>query len=161
MATKDEDAISEMFVTSTHNPVLFFSTAGKVYRLKVWRLPEGGPATRGRPIVNLLPALDQGETIAAVLPLPEDEETWGALTVVFATAKGNVRRNLMDAFTNIPSNGKYAMRFEPQEDGTPSEDRLIGVALLDESDEPVMHPGISDHFDGVRDGFYVSRHKCN
>ena len=64
MATKDEDAVATMFVTSTHNPVLFFSTAGKVYRLKVWRLPEGGPATRGRPIVNLLPALDQGETIA-------------------------------------------------------------------------------------------------
>jgi DNA gyrase subunit A len=133
MATKDEDAVSEMFVTSTHNPVLFFSTAGKVYRLKVWRLPEGGPATRGRPIVNLLPALDQGETIAAVLPLPEDEGTWGALSVVFATAKGNARRNSMDAFANIPSNGKYAMRFE---DG--SDDRLIGVALLDSGDDVLL-----------------------
>ncbi|HET9630428.1 MAG TPA: DNA gyrase subunit A, partial [Novosphingobium sp.] len=68
MATKDEDAVATMFVTSTHTPVLFFSTAGKVYRLKVWKLPEGGPATRGRPIVNLLPALDKDETIAAVLP---------------------------------------------------------------------------------------------
>ncbi|HEY6815361.1 MAG TPA: DNA gyrase C-terminal beta-propeller domain-containing protein, partial [Croceibacterium sp.] len=133
MATKEEDAVSEMFVTSTHNPVLFFSTAGKVYRLKVWRLPEGGPATRGRPIVNLLPALDQGETIAAVLPLPEDEDTWGALSVVFATAKGNARRNSMDAFANIPSNGKYAMRFEDD-----SEDRLIGVALLDSGDDVLL-----------------------
>ncbi len=62
MATKDEDVVTNMFVTSTHNPVLFFSTAGKVYRLKVWRLPEGGPATKGRPIVNLLPALDKDET---------------------------------------------------------------------------------------------------
>ena len=133
MATKEEDAVMEMFVTSTHNPVLFFSTAGKVYRLKVWRLPEGGPATRGRPIVNLLPALDQGETIAAVLPLPEDEDTWGALSVVFATARGNARRNSMDAFTNIPSNGKYAMRFEEG-----SEDRLIGVALLDSGDDVLL-----------------------
>ncbi|ANY20678.1 DNA gyrase subunit A [Tsuneonella dongtanensis] len=133
MATKDEDAVMEMFVTSTHNPVLFFSTAGKVYRLKVWKLPEGGPATRGRPIVNLLPALDDGETIATVLPLPEDENTWGALNVVFATAKGNVRRNSMDAFANIPSNGKYAMRFD---DG--SEDRLIGVALLEASDDVLL-----------------------
>ncbi|MBT2133678.1 DNA gyrase subunit A [Croceibacterium sp. LX-88] len=133
MATKDEDAVSEMFVTSTHNPVLFFSTAGKVYRIKVWKLPEGGPATRGRPIVNLLPALDQGETIAAVLPLPEDEDSWGALSVVFATAKGNVRRNSMDAFANIPSNGKFAMRFE---DG--SDDRLIGVALLDSGDDVLL-----------------------
>jgi len=133
MATKEEDAVMEMFVTSTHNPVLFFSTAGKVYRLKVWKLPEGGANTRGRPIVNLLPALDQGETIAAVLPLPEDEATWGALSVVFATARGNARRNSMDAFTNIPSNGKYAMRFEEG-----SEDRLIGVALLDSGDDVLL-----------------------
>ncbi|RYG30219.1 MAG: DNA gyrase subunit A, partial [Burkholderiales bacterium] len=133
MTTKDEDAISEMFVTSTHTPVLFFSTAGKVYRIKVWKLPEGGPTTRGRPIINLLPSLDEDETIATVLPLPEDESTWGALQVVFATAKGGVRRNSMDAFANIPSNGKFAMRFEEGED-----DRLIGVALLDSSDDVLL-----------------------
>ncbi len=133
MATKQEDAVMEMFVTSTHNPVLFFSTAGKVYRLKVWRLPEGGANTRGRPIVNLLPALDPGETIATVLPLPEDEDSWGALSVVFATARGSARRNSMDAFANVPSNGKYAMRFD---DG--SEDRLIGVALLEEGDDVLL-----------------------
>ncbi len=133
MATKQEDAVSTMFVTSTHNPVLFFSTAGKVYRLKVWKLPEGGPTTRGRPIVNLLPALDKDETIATVLPLPEDEATWGALSVVFATAKGNVRRNSMELFTNVPSNGKFAMRFEDD-----SADRLVGVALLDESDDVLL-----------------------
>ncbi len=133
MATKQEDAVGTMFVTSTHNPVLFFSTAGKVYRLKVWRLPEGGPATRGRPIVNLLPALDQGETIAAVLPLPADEAEWGELNVVFATAKGGVRRNAMDSFANVPTNGKYAMRFE---DG--SDDRLIGVALTVPGDDVLL-----------------------
>ncbi len=133
MATKDEDVVTTMFVTSTHNPVLFFSTAGKVYRLKVWKLPEGGPATRGRPIVNLLPALDQGETIQTVLPLPEDEAEWGKLSVVFATAKGNVRRNSMDAFANIPSNGKFAMRFDED-----SDDRLIGVALLESSDDVLL-----------------------
>jgi len=133
MATKDEDAVGTMFVTSTHTPVLFFSTAGKVYRLKVWRLPEGGPATRGRPMVNMLPALDKDETIATVLPLPEDEAEWGKLSVVFATAKGNVRRNSMDAFANIPSNGKFAMRFEEG-----SQDRLIGVALLEPSDDVLL-----------------------
>lgn len=133
MATKDEDAVATMFVTSTHTPVLFFSTAGKVYRLKVWKLPEGGPATRGRPIVNLLPALDKDETIAAVLPLPEDEAEWGKLHVVFATAKGNVRRNAMDLFTNVPSNGKFAMRFEEG-----SDDRLIGVALLEPTDDVLL-----------------------
>ena len=133
MATKEEDAVGTMFVTSTHNPVLFFSTAGKVYRLKVWKLPEGGPATRGRPIVNLLPALDQGETITSVLPLPADEAEWGNLNVVFATAKGGVRRNAMDSFANIPTNGKYAMRFE---DG--SDDRLIGVALTEPGDDVLL-----------------------
>ncbi|GGD63668.1 DNA gyrase subunit A [Croceicoccus mobilis] len=133
MSTKDEDAISALFVTSTHNPVLFFSTSGKVYRLKVWKLPEGGPATRGRPIVNLLPSLDKDEGIAAVLPLPEDEDSWGALHVVFATAKGSVRRNAMDSFSNIPSNGKYAMRFDEA-----GGDRLIGVALLDSNDDVLL-----------------------
>ncbi|MBB5713762.1 DNA gyrase subunit A [Sphingomonas aerophila] len=132
MATKDEDAVTNLFVTSTHTPVLFFSTAGKVYRMKVWRLPEGGPATRGRPMVNLLP-LGPGETISTVLPLPEDEAKWGELHVMFATGNGTVRRNSMDAFANIPSNGKLAMRFEDD-----SEDRLIGVALLTEEDDVLL-----------------------
>ncbi len=132
MNTKDEDVVTELFVTSTHTPVLFFSTHGKVYRMKVWRLPEGGPATRGRPMINLLP-LAQGEAISTVLPLPEDENEWGALSVMFATAKGNVRRNSMDAFANIPSNGKYAMRFEED-----SDDRLIGVELLTEGDDVLL-----------------------
>ena len=133
MATKDEDVVTELFVTSTHTPVLFFSTLGKVYRLKVWKLPEGGPATRGRPMINLLP-LAEGETISTVLPLPEDEAEWGKLHVMFATAKGNVRRNSMDAFTNVPSNGKIAMKFE----GEDEDDRLIGVALLDEEDDVLL-----------------------
>ena len=132
MATKDEDAVTSMFVTSTHTPVLFFSTHGKVYRKKVWRLPEGGPATRGRPMINLLP-LAQGETIQTVLPLPEDESKWADLHVMFATANGTVRRNSMDAFTNIPSNGKIAMRFDEG-----SDDRLIGVALLTEGDDVLL-----------------------
>lgn len=133
MATKDEDVVTELFVTSTHTPVLFFSTHGKVYRLKVWRLPEGGPATRGRPMVNLLP-LAEGETIQTVLPLPEDESEWANLHVMFATAKGSVRRNSMDAFSNIPSNGKIAMKFE----GEDADDRLIGVALLSEDDDVLL-----------------------
>jgi DNA gyrase subunit A len=132
MATKDEDAVTELFVTSTHTPVLFFSTLGKVYRMKVWRLPEGGPATRGRPMVNLLP-LAEGETIRTVLPLPEDEESWKDLHVMFATANGTVRRNSMDAFANIPSNGKIAMRFDDD-----SDDRLIGVSLLTEDDDVLL-----------------------
>jgi DNA gyrase subunit A len=100
--------------------------------MKVWRLPEGGPATRGRPMINLLP-LAAGETVSTVLPLPEDESTWGNLHVMFATAKGSVRRNSMDSFANIRTNGKIAMRFE---DG--SDDRLIGVSLLTEGDDVLL-----------------------
>jgi DNA gyrase subunit A len=132
MATKDEDAVTELFVTSTHNPVLFFSTHGKAYRLKVWRLPEGQANTRGRPMVNLLP-LAEGETISTVLPLPEDEAEWARLHVMFATAKGLVRRNSMDAFASIRAAGKLAMRFDDE-----SDDRLIGVSLLTEEDDVLL-----------------------
>jgi len=132
MATKEEDAVTHLFVTSTHTPVLFFSTLGRAYRLKVWRLPEGAPQARGRPMVNLLP-LAEGETISTVLPLPEDEAEWKDLHVVLATARGSVRRNSMDAFANIPSNGKIAMKF-----GEEPTDRLIGVALLSEEDDVLL-----------------------
>ena len=132
MATKDEDAVTNLFVTSTHTPVLFFSNHGKVYRMKVWRLPEGGPATRGRPMINLLP-LATGETISTVLPLPEDEEEWGKLHILFATCKGSVRRNSMDAFTSVRTAGKIAMKFDEG-----SDDRLIGVALLTEVDDVLL-----------------------
>jgi DNA gyrase subunit A len=148
MATKEEDAVTNLFVTSTHNPVLFFSNLGRVYRMKVWRLPEGGPNTKGRPMVNLLP-LAGGETISTVLPLPEDETEWGGLHIMFATAHGTVRRNSMAAFTNIPSNGKIAMRFgtgpvedvesddDSDEQADPT-DRLIGVSLLTEDDDVLL-----------------------
>jgi len=143
MATKEEDAVTNLFVTSTHNPVLFFSNLGRVYRMKVWRLPEGGPNTKGRPMVNLLP-LAEGETVSTVVALPEDESEWGGLHILFATAHGTVRRNSMAAFTNIPSAGKIAMRFgtaeveeESEEQGDPT-DRLIGVELLTEGDDVLI-----------------------
>jgi DNA gyrase subunit A len=146
MQTKDEDAVTQLFVTSTHNPVLFFSNLGRVYRMKVWRLPEGGPNTKGRPMINLLP-LREGEVISTVLALPEDEAEWDGLHIMFATAHGTVRRNSMAAFTNIPTAGKIAMRFgtvegaetddndEQQADPT---DRLIGVELLTEEDDVLL-----------------------
>jgi DNA gyrase subunit A len=143
MATKEEDAVTNLFVTSTHNPVLFFSNLGRVYRMKVWRLPEGGPNTKGRPMVNLLP-LAEGETVSTVLPLPEDEAEWGGLHIMFATAHGTVRRNSMSAFTNVPTAGKIAMRFGNVEVDDDSEeqgdvtDRLIGVELLTEDDDVLL-----------------------
>ncbi len=140
MNTKDEDIVTELFVTSTHNPVLFFSNLGRVYRMKVWKLPEGGPTARGRPMINLLP-LAEGETVSTVLALPQDETEWDNLHIMFATCKGTVRRNSMGAFTNIPTAGKIAMKFgtseEEGEEGDPS-DRLIAVELLTEEDDVLL-----------------------
>ena len=97
MATRDEDFVARLFVANTHTPVLFFSSRGIVYKLKVWRLPIGAPQARGKALVNLLP-LEQGERITSIMPLPEDEESWGELDVMFATTRGTVRRNKLADF---------------------------------------------------------------
>ena len=123
MAIREEDFLSQVFVASTLAPVLFFTSNGRVYKLKVYRLPLGTPQARGRPMINLLP-LVEGETISTVMPLPEDEEDWGALTVMFATASGYVRRNALSDFVDVRANGKIAMKFE----GEDADDRLIAVA---------------------------------
>jgi DNA gyrase subunit A len=130
MSTRDEDVVRDVFVASTHAPVLFFTTKGIVYKLKVYKLPLGGPNSRGRPLVQLLP-LDDGETISAVLPLPEDAEEWGKMNVMFATQSGNVRRNLLSDFSNVMANGKIAMKLGES-------DALIGVALCEPGDHVLL-----------------------
>ncbi len=131
MQTKDEDFLSTVFVANTHTPVLFFSNTGQVYKLKVWKLPLGSPTSKGKPVINLLP-LQQDETIATILPLPENEETWGDFHVMFATAKGNVRRNRLSDFSNVMSNGKIAIRFSDEDD------KLIGVDVCTEDDDVIL-----------------------
>ncbi|MCH7554933.1 MAG: DNA gyrase subunit A, partial [Proteobacteria bacterium] len=119
MSTREEDFVGQVYVVSTHTPLLFFSTTGKAYTLKVYRLPLATPTARGKALVNLLP-LDDGETISTVMPAPEDAESWGDLHVMFATSDGKVRRNALSDFANVRVNGKIAMKLD---DGT----RLIGV----------------------------------
>ena len=133
MSTKDEDFVTRVLVASTHTPVLFFSNIGRVYKLKVYRLPEGTPQSRGKAFVNLLPLAD-GEKITQVLPLPEDEAKWGELHVMFATAKGYVRRNDLSDFVSINANGKIAMKFE----GEDADDRLVGVLPCTEQDDILL-----------------------
>ena len=134
MAMRDEDSVSQLFVASTHTPVLFFTTAGRAYKLKVWRLPLGSPQSRGRAIVNLLPNMEPGEGISAILPLPEDESSWADLTVMFATSKGNVRRNSLGDFANVMANGKIAMKFEDED----ADDTLIGVASCSDAQDVLL-----------------------
>ncbi len=135
MRTKEEDAVTGVFSASTHAPVLFFTSVGKVYRLKVWRLPLGDPNARGKAFVNLLP-LESGEAITSILPLPEDEATWDRLDVMFATRSGDVRRNKLSDFANINRNGKIAMKLSPESLG--GGDGIIGVALCNARDDVLL-----------------------
>ncbi len=133
MSTRDEDFVTEMFVASTHAPVLFFSNLGRVYKMKVYRLPLGNPQSRGKALINLLP-LAEGEKITTLMPLPEDETLVADRTIVFATAKGNVRRNALSDFVNVMTNGKIAMKFE----GEDADDALVGVVPTTEHDDILL-----------------------
>ena len=130
MSTRDEDFVSQVFVVNTHTPVLFFSSTGIAYKLKVYKLPLGTPQARGKALINILP-LDEGETITTLMPLPEDEETWGELFVMFATASGGVRRNRLSDFTNVMANGKIAMKLDPG-------DHLVRVRTCTEDDDILL-----------------------
>ncbi|MDP1632091.1 MAG: DNA gyrase subunit A [Caulobacter sp.] len=130
MSTKDEDAVTRVFSASTHAPVLFFSSGGKVYKLKVWRLPVGTPTSRGKAFVNLLP-IEPGETITSILPLPEAEDQWDRLDVMFATRSGNVRRNKLSDFVQINRNGKIAMKLDEG-------DSIVGVGLCNADNDVLL-----------------------
>ena len=130
MSTRDEDFVSQVYVVNTHTPVLFFSTTGKVYKLKVYRLPLATPQARGKALVNLLP-LDEGETISTVLPLPEDEDTWDEFIAMFATTRGTVRPISLSKFRNVLSVGIIAIRLR-------GDDRLIGVGTCTRDDDVLL-----------------------
>ncbi len=128
--TRGDDIVTRSFNAHTHQWVLFFSSGGKAFREKVWRLPEAAPAGKGRALVNLLPELGS-DTITTVLPLPQDEALWDSLHLVFATASGNVRRNRLSDFRNVRASGLIAMKLDEG-------DRLIGVATCREGDDVLL-----------------------
>ncbi len=130
MATREEDFVTRIFIANTHTPVLFFSSRGMVYKMKVWRLPVAAPQARGKALVNLLP-LGKNETITTILPLPEDEASWAELDVMFATNYGSVRRNKLSDFIEVRQNGKIAMRLD-------SGDRIVGVEVCGEQDDVLL-----------------------
>lgn len=131
MAMKDEDAIHDIFVANTHTPMLFFSSRGIAYKIKVWKLPLGTPQSKGKALVNLLP-LQEGETISTVMALPEDENSWSNLHLMFATSTGNIRRNLLSDFTDVRANGKIAMKLEDDNE------KLIGVAVCRDDQDAML-----------------------
>ena len=130
MQTRDEDFVARLFVASTHAPVLFFSSHGHVYKEKVWRLPLAAPQARGKALVNMLP-LDPGERITTIMPLPEDEATWEALDVMFATTRGTVRRNKLSDFAQVNRAGKIAMKLDEGEG-------IVDVAICSENDDVLL-----------------------
>jgi DNA gyrase subunit A len=130
MSTKEEDAVTRVFSASTHTPMLFFSSGGRVYKLKVWRLPVGAATARGKAFINLFP-IESGETMTSILPLPEDEGAWEGMDVMFATRSGGVRRNRLSDFVQVNKNGKIAMKLEEG-------DAIIGVALCNENQEVLL-----------------------
>ncbi|WP_394708688.1 DNA gyrase subunit A [uncultured Cohaesibacter sp.] len=132
MATKDEDFVTRLFVGNTHTPVLFFSSRGIAYKMKVWRLPLSAPQGKGKALINLLP-LQQGEYITSILPLPEEEESWDTLDLMFATISGSVRRNKLSDFKQVNRNGKIAMKFEEG-----SEDGIVGVETCSATDDVLL-----------------------
>ncbi|WP_132311238.1 DNA gyrase subunit A [Martelella mediterranea] len=134
MSMRDEDFVTRLFVANTHTPVLFFSSRGIVYKEKVWRLPLGTPQSRGKALINMLP-LQQGETITSIMALPEDEDSWSELDVMFATTRGTVRRNKLSDFVQVNRNGKIAMKLDDENDRilsvwtcTPDDDVLLTTA---------------------------------
>ncbi len=130
MQTRDEDFVARLFVASTHTPVLFFSSLGQVYKEKVWRLPLSAPQARGKALVNIL-ALDPGERITTIMPLPEDEAGWEKLDVMFATTGGGVRRNKLSDFTQVYRAGKLAMRLDEGE-------QIVDVQICTEDDDVLL-----------------------
>ncbi len=131
MATRDEDFVTRLFVANTHTPVLFLSSRGMAYKMKVWRLPLSAPQARGKALINLLP-LQQDETITSILPLPEEGPgESGGVFIIFATRSGNVRRNELADFAEVRQNGKIAMKLEPG-------DEIAGVQLCREMDDVLL-----------------------
>ncbi|WP_428409149.1 DNA gyrase subunit A [Hyphococcus sp.] len=130
MKFKDEDFVNQLFVGNTHTPLLFFTSTGMAYKLKLWRLPEGAPSSRGKAFVNLLP-LGPDERVTNILPLPEDEASWDQLHVMFATKSGNVRRNKLSDFERVNRNGKIAMKLDEG-------DRLVGVKICREDEDVLL-----------------------
>ena len=130
MKFKDEDFVSQLFVGNTHTPLLFFTNTGMAYKLKLWRLPEGPPTSRGKAFVNLLP-LAQDERVTNILPLPEDEEAWEQLQIMFATRSGGVRRNKLSDFQRVNRNGKIAMKLDEG-------DAIVGVEICREDEDVLL-----------------------
>ena len=130
ISTREDDFVIQIFTANTHTPVLFFSTQGLVYKIKAHKIPEGTSVSKGKSIFNILP-LKSHHSISSIMPLPEDENEWKNLTVIFATANGNVRKNSLEDFVNINNSGKIAMKLD-------QDDKIIGVKICNDDQDVLL-----------------------
>ena len=130
MSTRDEDFVVQIFTANTHTPVLFFSTQGLVYKIKAYKIPEGSATSKGKSIFNLLP-LKSHHSISSIMPLPEDENEWKKLMIVFVTANGNIRKNSLEDFNNINASGKIAMKLAEN-------DKIVGVRICKDDQDILL-----------------------
>ncbi len=130
ISTREEDFVVQIFTANTHTPVLFFSTQGLVYKIKAHKIPEGTAASKGKSIFNILP-LKNHHSISSIMPLPEDESEWKNLMIVFATSKGNIRKNTLEDFININNSGKIAMKLD-------QDDKIIGVKICKDDQDILL-----------------------
>ena len=130
ISTREEDFVVQIFTANTHTPVLFFSTQGLAYKIKAHKIPEGTAVSKGKSIFNILP-LKSHHAISSIMPLPEDESEWKKLMVIFATSKGNVRKNTLEDFANINNSGKIAMKLD-------EDDKIIGVKICNEDEDILL-----------------------
>ncbi|MGB9367970.1 MAG: DNA gyrase subunit A [Xanthobacteraceae bacterium] len=155
MQTREEDFVTRLFVANTHQPVLYFSSHGRVYKQKVWKLPQAAPQARGKALINILP-LSEGETINTIMPLSEDEASWEKFDVMFATTRGTVRRNKLSDFADVRPSGIIAMKIDEGEG-------IVGVQICTENDDVLLTTAggrcirfpVSDNRDGIEHGVRV------
>ena len=128
--TRDEDSVVQTLSVNTHTSVLFFSTEGLVYKIKAWKIPEGSSSSRGKSLFNILP-LKNHQSISSIMPFPENQSEWKNLQIVFATAKGKIRKNNLEDFSSINTSGKIAMKLD-------SDDKIIGVKICKEDQDIIL-----------------------
>ena len=128
--TRDEDSVVQTLSVNTHTSVLFFSTEGLVYKIKAWKIPEGSASSRGKSLFNILP-LKNHQSISSIMPFPENQSEWKNLQIVFATAKGKIRKNSLEDFSSINTSGKIAMKLD-------SDDKIIGVKICKEDQDIIL-----------------------
>ncbi len=130
ITTRDQDSVVQTLSVNTHTSVLFFSTEGLVYKIKAWKIPEGSSSSKGKSLFNILP-LKSHQAISSIMPMPEDETDLKNYQIIFATAKGKVRKNSLEDFSSINASGKIAMKLD-------NNDKIVGVKICQDDQDIIL-----------------------